>query len=250
MMEIKYPGKEQKEQSIAHIMQATRTQRVGTVRFLVNAYREIGVTTIFRNSYQIFLLSAGIFVMLIAFSLFTFSGEPSDLWDKKEIVASLSLFFFSSPFVLLSTDFLYQLQERPFDVYEMQNTCKYTARHLILLRMPLFSLGTMLIDIGAAVAWCARNNTQYLPQIIGLITSGVMLYSLLNIAMFNRFDLYGCMGCAVIWFGLAALFCMLPSELQYALVTGIPAAVHILSGAAMCAVLNFFVKQSYRRVRS
>lgn len=250
MMEIKYPNKEQKEQSIAKIMQATRAKRVGTVRFLINAYREIGVKTILRNSYKIFVLSAGIFTMLIAFALFTFSGEPSDLWDRKSVVASLSLFFFSSPFVLLSTDFLYQLQERPFDVYEMQNTCKYTARHLILLRMPLFSLDTMLIDIGAAAGWCARNNMQYLPQIIGLIASGVMLYSLLNVAMFNRFDLYGCVGCAVIWFGLAALFGIFPSELQYALVTGIPAAVHIISGAAMCAALNFFVKQSYRRVWS
>lgn len=250
MMEIKYPGKEQKEQSIANIMQATRTERTGTVRFLVKAYRTIGVKTILCHSYQIFLLSAGIFALLIAFALFTFSGEPSDLWDKKAVVASLSLFFFSSPFVLLSTDFLYQLQERPFDVYEMQNTCKYTSRHLILLRMPLFSLGTMLIDIGAAVTWCAFNGTQYLPQIIGLIASGVMLYSLLNVAMFNRFDLYGCAGCAVIWFGLAALFGMFPSGLQYALVTGIPAAVHILSGAAMCAALNFFVRQSYRKAWS
>lgn len=250
MMEIKYPSKEQKEQSIAHIIEATRTERVGTVRFLVNAYREIGVKTILRNSYKIFLLSAGIFAMLIAFALFTFSGDWADAWDRKSVISSLSLFFFSLPFVLLSTDFLYQLQERPFDVYEMQNTCKYTARHLILLRMPLFSLCTILIDIGAAVSWCTFNGTQYLPQSIGLIASGVMLYSLLNVAMFNQFGLYGCAGCAVIWFGLAAVFNLFPPELQYAFVTGIPAAVHIVSGAMMCAALNFFVKQSYRKVWS
>lgn len=244
-MEIKYPSSEEKERAIKNIMKATESPHIGTIRFLTDAYRDIGIRIILKNSYKIFILSAVLFIFLTGTTLLCIINGYN---EKQFTVYSLSVFFYLSPFVLLSTDFLYRLQEHPFDVYEMQNVCKYTAHHLILLRMPLFSLCTMMIDAGAAVIWCSMTGTQYLPQIIGLIASGVMLYSLLNISMFNRFGLYGCVGCAAVWLCISAVFNAANIELQYAILTGIPAAVHIISGAMMGFVLTFLVKQSYKHL--
>lgn len=247
MTEIPYPSPARKEEAIAHILSASRTRRVSTLRFLAGAYREIGVGVILRHSVHIFLMSAGLFVMLIACAFEMLYDNVEAMSEKAVVAQSLAVFFFSSPFVLLSTDFLYQMQERPFDVYEMQNTCKFTARHLILLRMPLFSLATMLIDCAAALVWCAWQGTAPLPQLIGLIASGVLLYALVNLAMFLRFGLYGCAGCLTVWGALIIAFSRMPKAWQYSLMTGIPAVAHILSGLLMAALLTMLVRIFYQR---
>ena len=242
--DIPYPTAEQKKRAVAQIVRQTKPPRVGTVRFLVNAYREIGIATVLRNSIGIFGLSAAVFAVGIALALTEY--DPVFM-EKRDVAPVLAIFFFGSPLVLLMTDFLYRLREKPLGVYEMQSAYKYTARHLILLRMPLFSLGTAAVDLAAALAWCGLRGTEYLPQMIGLIASGVMLYSLLNVALFNRFGLTGCIVCAVLWGGLTMGFAELPPAQRYALMTGIPFAVHMLSGAAMAAILTLLVRIFYQR---
>ena len=242
--DIPYPTAEQKKRAVDQIVRQTKPPRVGAIRFLVDAYREIGMATVLRNSIGIFGLSAAVFAVGIALAL----TEYDPVFMEKRIVAPiLAIFFFGSPLVLLLTDFLYRLREKPLGVYEMQSAYKYTARHLILLRMPLFSLGTAAVDLAAALAWCGLRGTEYLPQMIGLIASGVMLYSLLNVALFNRFGLTGCIVCAVLWGGLTMGFAELPPAQRYALMTGIPFAVHMLSGAAMAAILTLLVRIFYQR---
>ena len=242
--DIPYPTAEQKKQAIAQIVRQTKPPRVGAIRFLFNAYREIGMATVLRNSIGIFGLSAAVFAVGIALALTEY--DPVFM-EKRDVAPVLAIFFFGSPLVLLMTDFLYRLREKPLGVYEMQSAYKYTARHLILLRMPLFSLGTAAVDLAAALAWCGLRGTEYLPQMIGLIASGVMLYSLLNVALFNRFGLTGCIVCAVLWGGLTMGFAELPPAQRYALMTGIPFAVHMLSGAAMAAILTLLVRIFYQR---
>ena len=242
--DIPYPTAEQKKQAVAQIVRQTKPPRVGAIRFLFNAYREIGMATVLRNSIGIFGLSAAVFAVGIALALTEY--DPVFM-EKRDVAPVLAIFFFGSPLVLLMTDFLYRLREKPLGVYEMQSAYKYTARHLILLRMPLFSLGTAAVDLAAALAWCGLRGTEYLPQMIGLIASGVMLYSLLNVALFNRFGLTGCIVCAVLWGGLTMGFAELPPAQRYALMTGIPFAVHMLSGAAMAAILTLLVRIFYQR---
>ena len=242
--DIPYPTAEQKKRAVAQIVRQTKPPRVGAIRFLFNAYREIGMATVLRNSIGIFGLSAAVFAVGIALALTEY--DPVFM-EKRDVAPILAIFFFGSPLVLLMTDFLYRLREKPLGVYEMQSAYKYTARHLILLRMPLFSLGTAAVDLAAALAWCGLRGTEYLPQMIGLIASGVMLYSLLNVALFNRFGLTGCIVCAVLWGGLTMGFAELPSAQRYALMTGIPFAVHMLSGAAMAAILTLLVRIFYQR---
>ena len=242
--DIPYPTAEQKKRAVAQIVRQTKPPRVGAIRFLVNAYREIGMATVLRNSIGIFGLSAAVFAVGIALALTEY--DPVFM-EKRDVAPILAIFFFGSPLVLLMTDFLYRLREKPLGVYEMQSAYKYTARHLILLRMPLFSLGTAAVDLAAALAWCGLRGTEYLPQMIGLIASGVMLYSLLNVALFNRFGLTGCIVCAVLWGGLTMGFAELPPAQRYALMTGIPFAVHMLSGAAMAAILTLLVRIFYQR---
>ena len=242
--DIPYPTAEQKKQAVAQIVRQTKPPRVGAIRFLVDAYREIGMATVLRNSIGIFGLSAAVFAVGIALALTEY--DPVFM-EKRDVAPILAIFFFGSPLVLLLTDFLYRLREKPLGVYEMQSAYKYTARHLILLRMPLFSLGTAAVDLAAALAWCGLRGTEYLPQMIGLIASGVMLYSLLNVALFNRFGLTGCIVCAVLWGGLTMGFAELPPAQRYALMTGIPFAVHMLSGAAMAAILTLLVRIFYQR---
>ena len=242
--DIPYPTAEQKKRAVAQIVRQTKPPRVGAIRFLVDAYREIGMATVLRNSIGIFGLSAAVFAVGIALALTEY--DPVFM-EKRDVAPILAIFFFGSPLVLLLTDFLYRLREKPLGVYEMQSAYKYTARHLILLRMPLFSLGTAAVDLAAALAWCGLRGTEYLPQMIGLIASGVMLYSLLNVALFNRFGLTGCIVCAVLWGGLTMGFAELPPAQRYALMTGIPFAVHMLSGAAMAAILTLLVRIFYQR---
>ena len=67
------------------------------------------------------------------------------------------------------------------------------------------------------------------------------------VALFNRFGLTGCIVCAVLWGLLAVGFAELPSAQRYALMTGIPFAVHMLSGAAMAALLTLLVRIFYQR---
>lgn len=242
--DIPYPTPEQKKQAVARIVRQTRPPRMGTVRFLIHAYREIGVATVLRNSIGIYGMSAAAFAVGIASVLIDY--DPA-FTEEGNILPVLAIFFFGSPLVLLLTDFFYRLREKPLGVYEMQGVYKYTARHLILLRMPLFSLGTAALDLATALAWCGLHGTEYLPQIIGLIASGVMFYSLLNVALFNRLGLTGCIVCAVLWGLLTTGFAYIEPEQQYALMTGIPFAVHMLSGAAMAALLTLLVRIFYQR---
>ena len=242
--DIPYPTAKQKMQAVDQIVRQTKPPRMGAIRFLIHAYREIGVATVLRNSIGIFGMSAAFFAVGIALALMEYD---SSFLEERNIVPVLAFFFFGSPLVLLLTDFLYRLREKPLGVYEMQGAYKYTARHLILLRMPLFSLGTAALDLAAALTWCSLRGTEYLPQMIGLIASGVMLYSLLNVALFNRLGLTGCIVCAVIWGLLTTGFAYINPEQQYALMTGIPFAVHMLSGAAMAALLTLLVRIFYQR---
>ena len=137
--DIPYPTAEQKKRAVDQIVRQTKPPRVGAIRFLVDAYREIGMATVLRNSIGIFGLSAAVFAVGIALALTEY--DPVFM-EKRDVAPILAIFFFGSPLVLLLTDFLYRLREKPLGVYEMQSAYKYTARHLILLRMPLFSLGT------------------------------------------------------------------------------------------------------------
>ena len=48
--DIPYPTAEQKKRAVAQIVRQTKPPRVGAIRFLFNAYREIGMATVLRNS--------------------------------------------------------------------------------------------------------------------------------------------------------------------------------------------------------
>ena len=61
--DIPYPTAEQKKRAVAQIVRQTKPPRVGAIRFLVDAYREIGMATVLRNSIGIFGLSAAVFAV-------------------------------------------------------------------------------------------------------------------------------------------------------------------------------------------
>ncbi|MBQ1412888.1 MAG: hypothetical protein IIY93_06845, partial [Clostridia bacterium] len=67
--DIPYPTAEQKKRAVAQIVRQTKPPRVGAIRFLFNAYREIGMATVLRNSIGIFGLSAAVFAVGIALAL-------------------------------------------------------------------------------------------------------------------------------------------------------------------------------------
>ena len=67
--DIPYPTAEQKKRAVAQIVRQTKPPRVGAIRFLFNAYREIGMATVLRNSIGIFGLSAAVFTVGIALAL-------------------------------------------------------------------------------------------------------------------------------------------------------------------------------------
>ena len=121
--DIPYPTAAQKKQSVAQIIRKTKPSRVGAVRFLINAYREIGPATVLRNSLGIFGMSAATFAVGMAWVLMEY--DPS-FAEEGNIAPVLAIFFFGSPLVLLLTDFLYRLREKPLGVYEMQSAYKYS----------------------------------------------------------------------------------------------------------------------------
>lgn len=242
-MQIEYPSLEQKEHSITLIKMHTKRRRISTLRFLADSYKEIGVSVILRRSYHVYSLSILIFAILFLYMSVIVNSAFEEMHNFTTI---LFLFFAISPFVLLLTDGLYQLQERPSDTYDLQNVHKYASRHLILLRMPLFALGAIGIDFVLAFVWCFHLGFEYLLPIVAVTASSVLLYSYINLVMFLWFRGKGWIGSVLLWVTGNICIYYMDDSIKTFLFSSVPAVIHMAAALLIAAVFFRTVRMAYQ----
>lgn len=235
-MKIEYPSDQMKEQSIRAICEQTKVKRKNVFLFLMDTYREIGIKVIFRKSIFPYMLASVIYVSMFALLLTGFSK----IHGNEEIFANvLLLFFFFSPSVIQLSELLYYIYVSPSGVLEYQNSYKYTAYQLSLLRMPLFSFAAMGINCVMAIFWCSMNGIGNVSAFTGLIACSVFLYSIINAALFNRWKRFGLAAASLVWIVLNGILVFLNAWIKIALFETVPVALHL---AAAIVFLVIFVK--------
>lgn len=241
-MKVEYPSEWMKEQSIQIICQQTKVRRKNVFLFLVDTYREIGIKVIFRKSIFPYMLASVIYIFLFALFLTGFNT----VHEKEVMFANaLLLFFFFAPVVLQLSELLYYLYVSPSGVLEYQNSYKYTAYQLSLLRMPVFSLAAMGINCVLAVCWCSMNGIEHIPVFVGLIACSVFLYSTLNVVLFNRLKRIGFAAASLIWVILNKILAALNPQTQILLFEAVPLAMHLAAALVFSFVFMKLIEAYY-----
>lgn len=137
------------------------------------------------------------------------------------------------------SELLYYIYVSPSGVLEYQNSYKYTAYQLSLLRMPLFSFAAMGINCVMAIFWCSMNGIGNVSAFTGLIACSVFLYSIINAALFNRWKRFGLAAASLVWIVLNGILVFLNAWIKIALFETVPVALHL---AAAIVFLVIFVK--------
>lgn len=241
-MKIEYPPDQMKERSIRTICEQTKRKRKNVFLFLMDTYREIGIRVIFRKSIFPYMLASVIYVFLFALILTGFSK----IYGNEEIFANvLLLFFFLSPSVIQLSELLYYVYVSPSGVLEYQNSYKYTAYQLSLLRMPLFSFASMGINCVMAVFWCSMNGIGNVSAFVGLIACSVFLYSIINAALFNRWKHIGFIVASLVWMSLNGILAFLNARIKIALFETVPFALHLAAAIVFIVVFVKLIKIYY-----
>lgn len=242
MIDVKYPDTEKKEHSISFICEKTKQKRKNAVVFLIDSYREIGIRVILKNAVFPYLLSIVLYILGIALPLTIFKGA----YNNEKIFANvLSVFFFAAPIVTQLSELLYFVRESPAGVLEYCNSYKYTAYQMSLLRMPLLSVATMVVDCVIAAAWCMVNDISNVLAPLGLIACSVFIYSLVNAAFFTRYKRVGFVVNAVLWFIINCVLLSLSAKVKIALFVTVPFAMHAVVAVVLVVVFVGVVKRSY-----
>lgn len=242
MIDVKYPDAEQKEHSISLICEKTNPEKKNAFAFLIGSYRQIGVKIILKNSFFPYLFSIVVYTIGLVLSLTVCQGAYK---DENNFVDVLSVFFFAAPVVMQLSELLYFIYESPAGVLEYRNSYKYTAYQISLLRMPLFSVAAMIVDDVIAVVWCMRHGIGNILAPLGLIACSVLIYSLVNVVFFSRFQRAGFVITAVLWFLVNGVLLTLPAELKTALFLAVPFVVHVAVAALLVVVFARVVERSY-----
>lgn len=242
MIDVKYPDKNKKENSILTIHKQTKLTRKNALLFLIDAYKEIGIKVIFKNSIFTYLLAIIIYTFLLALLLITFKNAYS---DKKVFADVLSVFFFASPFVTQLSELLYFIYEAPSGVLEYRNSYKYTAYQMSLLKMPLFSIATMLINCIIAVVWCSLNGISNILTPLGLIACSVFIYSLFNVTFFIHFKYVGFIFSVILWLIINYILLSLNTKIKITLFITVPFTLHVIVVTILISVFIKIIEKSY-----
>lgn len=242
MIDVKYPDHEKKEHSISFICDKTKQKRKNAFAFLIDSYREIGIKVILKNAVFPYLLSIVLYTLGIALQLTIFKHS----YNNEKIFADvLSVFFFAAPVITQLSELLYFVRESPTGVLEYSNSYKYTAYQMSLLRMPLLSVATMVVDYVIAVAWCMVNGISNVLAPLGLIACSVFIYSLVNAAFFTRFKRAGFVITAVLWFIVNYVLLTLSAKVKIILFVTVPFAMHAVVAVVLVVVFARVIEKSY-----
>ncbi len=242
MIDVKYPTADMKEGSIESIVKETKKRRVNPIRFLIESYKEIGFSAIFKNTIGVYFLSA---VVYIAFMVFALINCYDLISEERVMVNVYELFFFASPLIMLISNALYVLSEYPKEDYEFKYACKYNAHQIELIKMPFLAVLTMVINSACAICWCLLSGYNNVFSTLGVSAFSVLLYGIINVVMYNRFKRFAGAACFGIWVVMNVILIRVSITAKFVLFVGIPAAVHIVVITALIIVFAEIVQKSY-----
>lgn len=241
-MKVEYPSDEMKKQSIQFICEQTKLKKQNAFSFLFDTYKKIGVKVIFKNAVFPYALSLVIYTLCLTLALTALGNVYKDETLFADI---LLLFFFASPIIMQLSELLYFVYEIPSGVLEYQNSYKYTAYQMSLLRMPLFSVATMVINCIIAIIWCGMNGISNVLAPFGLIACSVFTYSMIHVALFNRYKRIGLIIASVLWFGINGILLVLSTKVKIALFVTVPFAMHLAVAVVLMTAFAKLIKNSY-----
>lgn len=242
MIDVKYPSAEMKEGSIESIVKDTKKHRVNPIRFLVDVYREIGFSAIFKNTIGVYFLSA---VIYVAFMVFALTNCYRLISTERVAVNMYALFFFASPLIMLISNALYVLTESPKEDYEYKLTCKYNTHQIELIKMPFLAVLTMVINSVCAICWCLLSGYNNLFSMLGVSAFSILLYGIMGVVMYNSFRRYAGAVCLGVWLVLNVILLRVSVTAKIVLFVGIPAVAHIVVVTVLVVVFAKIVQKSY-----
>lgn len=242
MIDVKYPTADIKESSIDSIVKDTKRRRVNPIRFLIDSYKEIGFSAIFKKTIGVYFLSVAVYIVFMVFALM--QCYHLILWERV-MMNMYGLFFFASPLIMLISNALYVLLESPKEDYEYKCTCKYSTHQIELIKMPFLAVLTMVINSVCAICWCLLSGYNNVFSMLGVSAFSVLLYGIVNVVMYNRFRRYAGAVCLCLWVVLNVILIRVDITAKFVLFVGIPAVVHIVVITALVIVFVRIIQKSY-----
>lgn len=229
-MSIMMPSKEEKEQSIHTILELGMQPSKTLKDVIPMLLKRIGFHNLFLGLWDAIFLA---FVCVIAFTVVFMLPEGIN-----RNVRYMGLFFISPFFYLMLHGFT-SWKELQNGTYEIKMTCHYTLRELTALRMIIFSVFCIVLDvILSGGIWHFTKEGMKLFQLIGLSLSALFFYGTATMVVLRKgLSIYGQLVVPVIW----SVLCLVPIILKIdmeAILLALPnVVVGIVFVAAVCCYL-------------
>jgi hypothetical protein len=108
--------------------------------YLKNMYRQIGIKYLFRDGLEI------IFVILLVFSIFSFTIIEENIYTVQKIEGIYAYLFIISPILFLIMSILHFVDVKQNKTYEIEMACKYNIYQISAFRMFSFSIICILFN--------------------------------------------------------------------------------------------------------
>lgn len=239
-MSIMMPSKEEKEQSIHTILELGMKPPKTLVNAIPILLKRIGIHNLFLGVWD------GIFLAIVCAGVFAIVFMlPKGIHINVRYMG----LFFVSPFFYLMLHGFTAWKELQNGTYEIKMTCHYTLRELTALRMIIFSVFCVVLDvIVSGGVWYFTKEGVKLFQLIGLSLSALFFYGTATMAVLRKgLSLYGQLAVPVLW----SILCFLPIILKIdmeAILLALPnVVVGIVLVAAVCCYFVQVKKYLFRK---
>ncbi len=139
-MKIDMPDEKTIVKEIDIILSKGLEPKVSFYSYLKNMYRQIGIKYLFRDGLEI------IFIILLAFSIFTFVIIEGNIYDIQKAEGIYACLFIVSPILYLIMSVLHFVDAKQNKTYEIEMTCKYNIYQISAFRMLSFSIICILFN--------------------------------------------------------------------------------------------------------
>lgn len=169
-MNMLMPSEEEKNRSIAQILETGLPQKKPLRLRLPELVRSIGLRNLFWGTYDcLFIAVLGSILLSVLFAI------PS-AYDRQLLPLSL---FLISPALYGLLCVITMWKERQVGLYSIKMTCYYTLKELTALRMVFFGGANALLDAGLVlVLWQREDMLLSFVQMLSLSLSALFVYGI------------------------------------------------------------------------
>lgn len=241
-MKIQYPSEREIEQSIKEICETGLPHKTTVASFLLDMHRNFGMRHIYMGMCDIVAVSFTIFVIMgysIAKNLCVNAMRTEQI--------QMALFAFA-PILFMCLSGLCLWKERNSSTFELKQSCKYTAGHLIVYRMIMASFigfATMTIYV---LVLCGLMKLEII-RLLSTTYASLLIFSICMVWIVVKSNgVIPVFTICFAWVGLNMLGSWLWSDIYVGLLQTVPIMIWVCVDCVLALILIKQWKSYLRRV--